>query len=49
MLAMGLVAGLATFAFAARSARDPVLPAILFVLASFLTAALQVAIVFTFE
>ena len=49
LLALGLVAGLAGFAFAARSGRDAVLPAAVFVAASFVTGALQVAIVFWFE
>lgn len=49
MLAMGMLAGLATFAFAHASGRGTALPAVAFVAAVFATAALQVAIVFSFE
>ena len=49
LLALGLVAGLAGFAFAARSGRDALFPAVVFVASAFVTGALQVAIVFWFE
>ena len=49
MLAMGLLSGLATFALAARANRNALPAAAVFVCAVFVTAALQVAIVFGFE
>lgn len=49
MLAMGLLAGLASFAFAYRSGRDVTLPAGAFIAAALLTAPFQAALVFAFE
>ncbi len=49
MLAMGLLGGLAAFAFAYRSGRDAMLPAVVFVAAALITAPLQAAIVLAFE
>ena len=49
MLAVGLLAGLATFTFAYRLGRDATLPAVAFIGAALVTAPLQAAIVFAFE
>lgn len=49
LLAMGLLAGLASLALAARAGRDATLPSVAFVAAVFLTAGMQAAIVFSFE
>ena len=49
LLAMGLVAGLAGFAFAQRNHRDAVLPAIIFLAAVGVVGAFQAFIVFNIE
>ena len=49
MLAIGLLAGLATFASAHCSGRDATLPAAAFIAAALFTAPLQAVIVFAFE
>ncbi len=49
LLAMGLVAGLAGFAFAHRNHRDAVLPAIIFLAAVGVVGAFQAFIVFNIE